>query len=92
MSEVAMDHPAAAGPTTIRKHGPTVRITHWINAFAWIFLLMSGLQIFNAHPALYWGRQSDFAHPFLALLPSNQNPAHGVTWIGGHAFDTTGWF
>ena len=32
-----------------------------------LFLLMSGLQIFNAHPALYWGKSSDFDHPVLSL-------------------------
>ncbi|HEY5225149.1 MAG TPA: cytochrome b/b6 domain-containing protein [Methylovirgula sp.] len=76
----------------IRKHGVVVRITHWINAFAWIFLLMSGLQIFNAHPALYWGQQSNFAHPFLAMTASDQTPPQGITSIEGHAFNTTGWF
>ena len=33
-----------------------VRITHWINVIALTALLMSGLQIFNEHPALYWGK------------------------------------
>lgn len=41
-----------------RRHALTVRVTHWINAFALILLLMSGLQIFNAHPSLYWGKSS----------------------------------
>jgi Ni,Fe-hydrogenase I cytochrome b subunit len=30
-----------------------VRVTHWINLLCMTALLMSGLQIFNAHPALY---------------------------------------
>jgi cytochrome b subunit of formate dehydrogenase len=29
---------------------------HWINVTAIVILLMSGLQIFNAHPALYRGK------------------------------------
>ena len=41
-----------------RRHALTVRVTHWINAIALILLLMSGLQIFNAHPSLYWGQSS----------------------------------
>lgn len=41
-----------------RRHALTVRVTHWINAIALILLLMSGLQIFNAHPSLYWGKSS----------------------------------
>lgn len=37
------------------RHGRVVRITHWLNALAVFFLLMTGLNIFNAHPRLYWG-------------------------------------
>ena len=40
------------------RHALLVRITHWINVVAFIVLLMSGLQIFNAHPSLYWGKSS----------------------------------
>lgn len=36
------------------------RITHWIWAVTLLFMVMSGLQIFNAHPVLYVGRQSGF--------------------------------
>ena len=41
-----------------RRHSLLVRITHWINVIALTALLMSGLQIFNEHPALYWGKSS----------------------------------
>ena len=37
-----------------------VRAAHWINALCLAILLMSGLNIFNAHPALYWGKGSQF--------------------------------
>jgi thiosulfate reductase cytochrome b subunit len=53
---------------------------------------MSGLQIFNATPALFWGKYSDFDHPIL-WLTATQNPdgtLKGVTQIGSHSFDTTG--
>jgi cytochrome b subunit of formate dehydrogenase len=46
----------------IYRHTLTVRITHWVNVLCLTVLLMSGLQIFNAHPALYIGKQSDFDH------------------------------
>lgn len=36
------------------------RITHWLWAIALFFMVMSGLQIFNAHPILYLGQQSGF--------------------------------
>ncbi len=53
---------------------------------------MSGLQIFNAHPALYWGNLSDFDHPILALTseqPANGSPK-GITTLFGHRIETTG--
>ncbi|MFN3862952.1 MAG: cytochrome b/b6 domain-containing protein [Erythrobacter sp.] len=37
------------------KHALSTRLWHWINAIAIIVLFMSGLNISNAHPYLYWG-------------------------------------
>src|SRR5487761_521316 len=37
----------------IYRHRWWVRLTHWINLVSMTALLMSGLQIFNAHPALF---------------------------------------
>ena len=75
------------------RHSAVVRIAHWLNAGVLLVMLMSGLQIFNAHPALYWGAQSDFAHPLLAFS-AFQNATgqviRGVTQIGHWQFDTTG--
>jgi thiosulfate reductase cytochrome b subunit len=48
-----------------RRHSLLVRITHWINAIVLPILLMSGLQIFNEHPALYWGKSSYTGRPAL---------------------------
>ena len=45
------------------RHSLLVRITHWINVIALVALLMSGLQIFNEHPALYWGKSSYTGKP-----------------------------
>ncbi len=73
--------------------GLWVRIAHWINALCLAILLMSGLNIFNAHPALYWGSGSDFQHPVLMLGAYADEFGmvdRGVTSIGGHEFDTTG--
>lgn len=66
------------------RHALTVRITHWINAVALILLLMSGLQIFNAHPSLYWGKSSyTGAGPIFEL--ANGFPSWltipGVQWL-----------
>lgn len=71
-----------------RRHATLVRIAHWVNAFCFLFLLMSGLQIFNAHPALYVGNSSGFGHPLLSFhafpswitVPSYQDLAAGRRW------------
>jgi thiosulfate reductase cytochrome b subunit len=68
-----------------------VRVWHWINALSLLFLLLSGLQIFNAHPSLYWGEASMFNRPVLRVQAKVENGAlHGVTTVFGHPFDTTG--
>ena len=43
----------------IYRHRLPVRLMHWINVVCLTVLLMSGLNIFNAHPALYWGQRVD---------------------------------
>ncbi len=75
------------------RHRLPVRLMHWINVLCLTILLMSGLTIFNAHPALYWGRDSTFADPWVSLM-AMQAPGgaglKGVTRIAGHNFDTSG--
>jgi thiosulfate reductase cytochrome b subunit len=82
-----------ARPPTIlvKRHTLVVRITHWLNVLSLWLLLMSGLQIFNAHPNLYWGQDSSFQHPWLSLRAA-PSPAglRGLTVVGGQPFDTTG--
>jgi thiosulfate reductase cytochrome b subunit len=81
-----------AGRRVILRHSVLVRVTHWINALCFFILLMSGLQIFNAHPALYWGNKSTFSDPFLALTAqqTSDSSLEGVTTIFGKSFPTTG--
>ena len=82
-----------AGRRVILRHSVLVRVTHWINALCFFFLLMSGLQIFNADPALSWGNKTDFSKPFLALTAredSDGSVEGGVTTIFGKSFTTTG--
>lgn len=77
----------------IYRHSATVRITHWVNALVLLVLLMSGLQIFNAHPALYLGDKSDFENPVMAMGAVEQGETlKGVTTIFGYAIPTTGVF
>lgn len=75
------------------RHSLLVRASHWINALCLAILIMSGLNIFNAHPALYWGNGSDFDHPALmlgAMTNGAGDVATGVTLVGNQQFNTTG--
>jgi len=77
----------------IYRHTRVVRITHWINVVCILLLLMSGLQIFNAHPRLYWGQKGDESdHAFLSMLayPTGEDTFRGETRIGDLKFNTTG--
>ncbi|MDR3528498.1 MAG: cytochrome b/b6 domain-containing protein [Rhizomicrobium sp.] len=74
------------------RHRLAVRLTHWINALALFFLLGSGLNIFNAHPQLYWGAKGDeYDKPILSIqaVDTDAGPK-GVTTIGPWHFTTTG--
>ena len=70
-----------------------IRLAHWINVACLAILLMSGLQIFNAHPALYWGAASTFDSPALAITSDQdaEGNARGIVMIGARTFETTGW-
>ena len=77
----------------IYRHSGAVRLTHWVNALVLLVLLMSGLQIFNAHPALYLGAKSNFDDPILAMRPMmHGDEVYGVTTLLGWDFDTTNVF
>lgn len=83
--------PAPAPPRVILRHRLPVRVLHWINVVCIVVLLGSGLQIFNAHPALYWGDQSHFDDPILKLGARKvAGGLRGEMRIGDARFDTTG--
>src|SRR5215475_1965300 len=76
----------------IYRHPLAVRITHWVNVVCLLALLMSGLQIFNAHPAVYWGKVSHFGDPVVSIkAEAAPSGPHCITSLFGHRFDTTGW-
>ena len=98
--ETASATPVSAGLTgsTTRvperrfyRHRLPIRLMHWVNVVCMTILLMSGLNIFNAHPALYWGQGSTFDRPWVSIGAEN-TPAGpiGKTHIAGHDFVTTG--
>ncbi len=89
--------PVRAAPARreiIYRHTIVVRVTHWINLLCLTLLLMSGLALFNVHPALYWGNYGYRGAPsFISISgmfdPETARPV-GVTRIGDYSFDTTG--
>jgi thiosulfate reductase cytochrome b subunit len=82
------------GNALIYRHRLVARLTHWVWAVAMFFLLLSGLQIFNAHPALYIGEQSGFEFDNDVLRIGAERAEDGTpvgyTQVFGARFDTTG--
>jgi thiosulfate reductase cytochrome b subunit len=76
----------------IYRHSILVRLTHWMNGLCLAILLMSGLQVFNAHPALYWGEDSNFERPILSIYTAftTEGRPIGMTRVLGRGFETTG--
>ena len=74
------------------KHRLPVRLSHWLNAICFFILLGSGLNIFNAHPKLYWGLFSHFETPIFWLHAKYDEHREmvGLTQIAGKDFTTTG--
>jgi thiosulfate reductase cytochrome b subunit len=71
------------------RHALSTRIWHWVNALSLAVLFMSGLNISNAHPRLYWGhwgfsskdawlRVADF--PGWATIPGYYSLAVARQW------------
>jgi thiosulfate reductase cytochrome b subunit len=93
----AMPAPTAtpAGPYLFHRHALAIRVTHWINALAILFLLMTGLNIFNAHPMLYWGEYGanpDVGRQWLQISSATDAAGnnYGYLRIGSLTVHTTG--
>lgn len=84
---------SAVEPGLVYRQDVVTRTTHWVWAVAMFFLLLTGLQIFNARPNLYIGHESGFAYQNSILdiyaLRQDSGPV-GQTKIFGQVFDTTG--
>jgi thiosulfate reductase cytochrome b subunit len=87
-----MNEQGAPQREVIRRHSLAVRLTHWINVICLALLLMSGLAVLNAHPALYWGHSGHRGMPFLLGIGSKTDNGRvvGITRIAEVDFDTTG--
>jgi thiosulfate reductase cytochrome b subunit len=88
--EPALPEPAAV--SAVYRHALPTRVAHLIVALCLPVLALSGLQIFNAHPALYWGDRSDRDRAILSLdaVPAPDGGLRGVTRVLGVEIDTTG--
>lgn len=80
------------GPLIYRQRIWT-RVTHWIWAVCLFFLMLTGLQIFNAFPSLHVGIEAgiEYDNAILSIGAVQDGDAlRGVTRVAGMEFDTTG--
>ncbi len=92
-TDAAMSARASGAGALYYRHTLPVRVMHWINVIALALLLMSGLNIFNAHPSLNWGKSSYDGTPAVLEISALEKPngeLTGVTRVFGHSFTTTG--
>ncbi len=76
----------------IGRHSVVTRLTHWLNVLCLSFLLLSGLQIFNAHPELYWGHYGANGDPAVLTIGSDDDAGlpSGFLRVAGLQIPTTG--
>ncbi|MDB5506761.1 MAG: hypothetical protein JWR75_1399 [Devosia sp.] len=80
------------GPLIYRQSAWT-RVTHWVWAICLFFLLLTGLNIFNARPQLYWGQESGFEYDNTFFRISSEavdGKLQGYVEMFGNRFVTTG--
>ena len=73
----------------VYRHSLVTRVTHWAFFVAFLVLVSSGLQIFNAAPYLDASDKTDASRRVLAIGSPAQGA--GTTSIFGRTFSTTGW-
>jgi thiosulfate reductase cytochrome b subunit len=90
--DTSAPEPMAERQIRVQEHSAAVRLTHWLNALCLIFLLASGLQIFNAHPRLYLGQfGADNETPVIEIASERaKDTIRGSVRLGGLSVDTTG--
>lgn len=73
----------------VYRHSVATRTTHWLFFLAFMALISSGLQIFNAAPFLDASDKTDPHHRVLAIGAPRDGV--GTTTVLGRTFVTTGW-
>ena len=84
------DDPFLANSKPLR-HAAYVRVTHWITAFAFLALLVSGIEIVISHPRFYWGETGNVLTKPLFQIPI---PSSRGTVPTGYRYvlpDQNGW-
>lgn len=74
---------------TVYRHSAATRLTHWLFFLAFLALVSSGLQIFNAAPFLDASDKTDPHHRVLAIDAPRDGV--GTVTIFGRSFEATGW-
>ncbi|MDP9111956.1 MAG: cytochrome b/b6 domain-containing protein [Candidatus Eremiobacteraeota bacterium] len=72
----------------VYRHSVTTRVTHWVFFVAFLALVSSGLQIFNAAPYLDASDKTDPGHRVLSI--DSPQDGTGTTTVLGRTFKTTG--
>lgn len=73
----------------VARHSIVTRVTHWLFFLAFLALVSSGLQIFNAAPYLDASDKTDASHRVLQI--SSPTPGVGTVTLFGRTFTTSGW-
>jgi len=73
------------------RHPAFVRATHWIAAFCFFALLLSGVEILISHPRFYWGETGNVLTPPLFTLPIPASRASVPTGYNFVLKDQNGW-
>jgi thiosulfate reductase cytochrome b subunit len=73
------------------RHSLLVRITHWLMTFAFLALLVTGLEIVASHPRFYWGETGNVNTAILFKIPIPSSRNLVPTGYGYVLPDQNGW-
>jgi len=73
------------------RHALLVRVTHWLMTFAFLALLVSGLELVVSHPRFYWGETGSVNTAPIFKIPIPSSRAMVPTGYGYVLPDQNGW-
>jgi thiosulfate reductase cytochrome b subunit len=83
--------PARVEDESAPRHSSVIRITHWVTAFCFLALLVSGIEIVISHPRFYWGETGNVLTVPLFVLPIPASRQAVPTGYGFVLADQNGW-